>query len=116
VAFRIHYQDSASNTPLGYPPALDGDDQRSTDVAIVCAASFSQVEGYPEGVLRAVDPRYVVLGHWEDFFISQEKPPRPVPMTDVAEFVTRTERVLPESSRWVLPKPHAVLQIERCTE
>ncbi|MBW2578062.1 MAG: MBL fold metallo-hydrolase [Deltaproteobacteria bacterium] len=116
VAFRIHYQDSASNTPLGYPPALDGDDQRSTDVAIVCAASFSQVEGYPEGVLRAVDPRYVVLGHWEDFFISQEKPPRPVPMTDVAEFVTRTERVLPENSRWVLPKPHAVLRIEQCAE
>jgi hypothetical protein len=116
VAFRIHYQDSASNTPLGYPPILPGDDQRGVDVAIVCAASFSQVEGYPEGILRAVDPRYVVMGHWEDFFISQEKPPRPVPMTDVAEFVTRTQRVLPENSRWVLPKPHAVLQIEQCAQ
>jgi hypothetical protein len=114
VAFRIHYQDSASNTPLGFPPMLHGDDQRSVDVAIVCAASFSQVQGYPEGILRAVDPRYVVMGHWEDFFISQEKPPRPVPMTDVAEFVARTKRVLPENSRWVLPKPHAVLQIEQC--
>jgi len=114
VAFRIHYQDSASNTPLGYPPTLDSDDQQSVDVAIVCAASFSQVQGYPEGILRAVDPRYVVMGHWEDFFISQEEPPRPVPMTDVAEFVTRTERALPEHARWVLPKPHAVLQIEQC--
>jgi len=114
VAFRIHYQDSASNTPLGYPPTLDGDDQRSVDVAIVCAASFSQVQGYPEGILRAVDPRYVVMGHWEDFFISQEKPPRPVPMTDVAEFAARTERALPEHARWVLPKPHAVLRIEQC--
>jgi hypothetical protein len=54
------------------------------------------------------------MGHWEDFFISQEKPPRPVPMTDVAEFVVRTQRALPEKSRWVLPKPHAVLQIEQC--
>jgi glyoxylase-like metal-dependent hydrolase (beta-lactamase superfamily II) len=114
VAFRIHYQDSASNTPLGYPPTLHGDDQRSVDVAIVCAASFSQVQGYPEGILRAVDPRYVVMGHWEDFFISQEKPPRPVPMTDVAEFVARTERVLPKHARWVLPKPHAVLRLEQC--
>jgi hypothetical protein len=114
VAFRIHYQDSASNTPLGYPPTLDGDDQRSIDVAIVCAASFSQVQGYPEGILRTVDARYVVVGHWEDFFVSQEKPPRPVPMTDVAEFVARTERALPDHARWVLPKPHAVLRIEQC--
>ncbi|MBW2495047.1 MAG: MBL fold metallo-hydrolase [Deltaproteobacteria bacterium] len=114
VAFRIHYQDSASNTPLGYPPALDENDRQGTDVAIVCAASFSQVEGYPEGILRAVDPRYVVLGHWEDFFLSQEKPPRPVPMTDVAEFVARTKRVLPEDAHWVLPEPHAVLRVEPC--
>lgn len=115
VAFRIHYQDSASNTPLGYPPTLDGSERQDVDVAIVCAASFSQVQGYPEGILRAVDPRYVVVGHWEDFFISQEKPPRPVPMTDVAEFIARTERVLPEDSRWVLPRPHALLQIEECS-
>ena len=114
VAFRIHYQDSASNAPLGYPPTLQGDDPRSVDVAIVCAASFSQVQGYPEGILRAVDARYVVIGHWEDFFISQEKPPRPVPMTDVAEFVARTERALPDHARWVLPKPHALLRIEQC--
>ncbi len=114
VAFRIHYQDSASNAPLGYPPTLQGDDRRSVDVAIVCAASFSQVQGYPEGILRAVDARYVVMGHWEDFFISQEKPPRPVPMTDVAEFVARTERALPDHARSVLPKPHALLRIEQC--
>jgi hypothetical protein len=115
VAFRIHYQDSASNTPLGHPPTLEGDNRRSVDVAIVCAASFSQVQGYPEGLLRAVDARYVVVGHWEDFFVSQEKPPRPVPMTDVAEFVARTERALPENARWVLPNPHAVLRIDPCT-
>ncbi len=114
VAFRIHYQDAASNTPLGYPPTLYGDDQRSVDVAIVCAASFTQVQGYPEGILRAVDARYVVVGHWENFFVSQEKPPRPVPMTDVVEFVARTERALPEHARWVLPRPHAVLRIEQC--
>ncbi len=114
VAFRIHYQDAASNTPLGYPPTLYGDDQRSVDVAIVCAASFTQVQGYPEGILRAVDARYVIVGHWENFFVSQEKPPRPVPMTDVAEFVARTERALPEHARWVLPRPHAVLRIEQC--
>jgi hypothetical protein len=116
VAFRIHYQDSASNAPLGYPPVLNGDDRRSVDVAIVCAASFSQVQGYPEGILRAADPRYVVIGHWEDFFISQEKPPRPVPMTDVAEFVARAKRALPDGARWVLPKPHAVLQNEQCAQ
>ena len=114
VAFRIHYQDSASNTPLGYPPALAADDRRSVDVAIVCAASFSQVEGYPEGILRALDPRYVVVGHWEDFFRPQEKPVRAVPMTDVPEFIERTKRALPEDSRWVLPRPHAVLRIEEC--
>jgi hypothetical protein len=116
VAFRIHYQDAASSTPLGHPPILPANDRRSVDVAIVCAASFSQIQGYPEGILRAADPRYVILGHWEDFFISQEKPTRPVPLTNVAEFITRTERVLPEDTRWVLPELHAVLQIEQCAQ
>ena len=114
VAFRIHYQDAASNAPLGYPPTLHGDAERSADVAILCAASFSQVKGYPEGILRAVDARYIVLGHWENFFVSQEEPPRPVALTDVEELVARIEHVLPDSARWVLPKPHAVLQIAQC--
>jgi hypothetical protein len=114
VAFRIHYQDSASNAPLGHPPTLHGDAARRADVAILCAASFSQVKGYPEGILRAVDASYIVLGHWENFFISQEKPPRPVALTDVEEFIARIEHVLPDSARWVLPKPHAVLRIAQC--
>jgi len=50
-------QDSASNAPLGYPSTRDGNDERSIDFAIVCAALFSQVEGYPEGISRALDPR-----------------------------------------------------------
>jgi len=37
-------------------------------------------------------------------------------MTDVAEFLTRTQRALPENARWVLPNPHAVLQIEPCEQ
>lgn len=66
IVYRIHYQDSASNPPYGFPPILP--DNKRVDVEIICAASTDQVELYPEALLKITQPRKLLIGHWEDFF------------------------------------------------
>ena len=68
VAFRIYYNDTSPESPLGVP-APDG---IPFDVAILCVASYDHVHGYPETLLRAIRPRHVLLTHYEDFFSKAE--------------------------------------------
>ncbi len=105
VAFRIHYQDAASTPPLGFVPDLPPNEQKRVDLAILCVASFNQVNNYPEGIIKDMRPRNIVLGHWEDFFRKQGKPVKALRATNVGNFIKRLEAVLPEDSKWFLPKP-----------
>lgn len=83
VDFRIHYQDSASNPPMGFPP----EGIKNIDLSILCAASFREVDDYPETFLETAKPKHIIVGHWENFFRSYSKPVRTVPLTDVKEFI-----------------------------
>lgn len=64
VSFRIHYQDSASTTPNGIPPSNTG----RVDVSILSLASHDRADGYPEELIKSLDPKVVIVGHWESFF------------------------------------------------
>lgn len=105
VAFRIYYQDSASQAPAGLVPDLASEDARRVDVAILCPPSFDNVERYPEAILGNIRPRHVLLGHWEDFFRSRARPLRVVPFTDLQEFIDRMIPALPRDASWTLPEP-----------
>ncbi len=103
VAFRVHYQDSAASAPLGLIPELPVDQRAPVDVAILCTPSFSEVRDYPEAIILNTRPRVALLGHWENFFEAPGAKPRSVFLTDVEEFQSRLERVLPNTSVWRLP-------------
>lgn len=105
IVFRVHYQDAASNPPLGFVPDLPVDEQKRVDLAILCVASYTHVENHPEGIIENTHARNVILGHWEDFFRNQKKPVKVLRTTNVRAFVKRLEAVLPEDSKWFLPKP-----------
>ncbi len=105
VAFRVHYQDAASTPPLGFIPDLPPNDQKRVDLAILCVASFTQVNNYPEGIIRHIQPKHIILGHWEDFFRNQGKPVKALRATNVGNFIKRLEAVLPEDLKWFLPNP-----------
>lgn len=110
VRFRVHYQDSASNPPLGFPPPRDDGSRDPLDVALICAGNFDQVKAYPDSLLTATNPRHVVVGHWEDFFARPGgDPPRPVPTLDLAEL----ERRIGDRPH-VVPNPGAKMTFCAC--
>jgi len=105
---RFHYQDTASTPPLGFPPKLDDLGSHPVVVALMCVASFDQVPRYPEGLTEALQPRHVVLAHWENFF-SRSPTPRPLPFLDTRSFAARLSAALPPGAGWHTPIPGKAL-------
>jgi hypothetical protein len=72
-AFRIFYQDAASSAGQGFvprEPALVG--SKRVDVTILCGGGeFERLKGQPRAILANTRPRFVIVSHWEDFFVSQ---------------------------------------------
>jgi hypothetical protein len=94
VAFRIFYQDAVSAPPRGLAPERLMA-ERPADVAILVPATFDQVDWYPEALVDDLRPRWVLLGHWEDFFVAPEAPTRSIRYTDLRHFQKRLEAVHP---------------------
>ncbi len=113
VRLRLHYQDAASNPPAGFVPPPATAATEPVDVAILCVASFGEVNDYPEAIVRQLQPRTVVLGHWESFFRSPDLPLQAVPLTDTKTFALRLTDALPIGGRWYTPRPNATLRICR---
>jgi L-ascorbate metabolism protein UlaG (beta-lactamase superfamily) len=111
IDFRIYYQDAASEPGTGILPVLEGPEGARPDAAILCVAAFDQVDGNPEHILANVQPRYVIGGHWEDFFGRGFKAPlRPAFGTSLEEFADRARAVSP-SARIYLPEPRDTLYL-----
>jgi hypothetical protein len=92
VAFRVYYQDAVAPPPAALAPeALIG--ERPVDVAILVPATFDQVDWHPEALIENLAPRWVLLGHWEDFFVPVDAPTRSIRLTDLGHFEHRIERV-----------------------
>lgn len=85
TAFRVYYQDAPSNGPIGHPPA-DVIADHDVDLALLCTGTWDQVRAQPEEIVAAVQPRFALSGHWEDFFDAEPLPfggPRPIPLMDL---------------------------------
>ena len=104
VVFRVYYQDSA--TPPGIGSIPKSSDDVPVDVAILCVAAFNQVgDDNPQHILADLKPRYVVGGHWEDFFMgSRDRAPQVAPGTNIDEFVRRTHKAV--NVPIYLPEPY----------
>jgi hypothetical protein len=110
VAYRIHFQDAASEAPLGYPPPWAAADSAPFDLAILCAGSFREAGDYPVGIVGALRPRRVLVGHWEDFFRPQTAKLRLIPRTDTTEILRRVDTALPPDAHRAVPRPGTTLR------
>ena len=101
VAFRVYYQDAVVAPPLGFAP----DEliaERPVDVAIFVPATFDQVDWHPEAFVENLQPKRVLLGHWEDFFAPVDAPTRGIMLSDLGHFQDRLERVF--DGEWWRPE------------
>ena len=95
VAFRLFYQDAAADARFDVLPPLPEGDRRPVDVAIVCVGNYGNVREYPDALVRAVAPRFVVLGHWEDFFRSSAAPAQVIRFTNTSRLGARLDSLAP---------------------
>ena len=103
VGLRIYYQDAVAAAPYGFAPPLS--DNVGIDIALIVPATYAEVLWHPDALLGNLQPRHVILIHWENFFIAPSQPTEAVPFTLLPDFVRRLERALPEETRWDLPLP-----------
>ena len=101
VAFRVYYQDAVAPPPAGFAPRVLVE-ERAVDVALIVPATFDQVDWHPEALLENLEPRRVLLGHWEDFFLPADEPARALRMADLPHFERRLERVF--DGEWWRPE------------
>ena len=97
--FRVYYQDSATAPTFGFvPPELTID--KRVDVALLCGAGFNAVKDNPERIMKNTDPRYVIFGHWENFFKPQTKPLESLPYFDYSNLVARMDALASGTPPW----------------
>lgn len=69
--FRVYFQDSGTHVGVGFGPAPDDPDYRKVDVALICGSGDFKGLDHPKGIVTHLQPRHVIVGHWEDFFVTQ---------------------------------------------
>jgi hypothetical protein len=104
VAFRVYFQDSPTDPEYGYipPELLPADPSRTqgVDLAILCAGAYDQVRDNPRGIVRNVAPRFVLFGHWENFFRSPSKPLQTLFAFDFGELRDRMDALKTAAPPW----------------
>ena len=99
VALRLYYQDAVPAAPAGLAPeALMA--ERPVDAAILVPATFDQVDWFPEAFIENLTPRWVLLGHWENFFRRPESRTRSIRYSDVRYFEDRLARAF-DGESWL---------------
>jgi L-ascorbate metabolism protein UlaG (beta-lactamase superfamily) len=107
--FRIYFQDAPNTAPLGFPPRSLGG--RAFDLAVLCVATARNVDPpSPDSLLKVLRPKYVIAGHWEDFFRPQTSPIALNPASNVDAFMNSLVRNLPVTTKWAMPLPRTTLR------
>jgi hypothetical protein len=116
--FRIYYRDSGVTTQAAYvPEALLR--EKPIDLAILCPGGPSSSKEHPEeALLKALNPRAVIVAHWENLFLTQDlaraagsyhaiPSASAIEIADVRAFVRRIERALaPSRAPTYVPCPN----------
>jgi len=109
IEFRILIQSSAAPPKYGW---LNKEilSEHPVNIAIICAASYTNTSDYPEALVEHLNPQKVIICHWEDFFIPyNRKEKRTVRFTNINEFIYSLNSVYPykinNEEMFTMPNP-----------
>jgi hypothetical protein len=78
---------------------------------VLCVATARNVDPpSPDSLLKVLRPKYVIAGHWEDFFRPQTSPIAVNPASNVDAFMNSLVRSLPATTKWAMPLPRTTLR------
>jgi hypothetical protein len=105
--FRTYYQDTPADARAGWgmihPDFLA---ERKIDLMLLCGGNWNVFER-SEQVVRATGVESVVIGHWEDFFFTQDSPVHEIPGLDGKAFLKRLKRA--SGTQAVVPEPQVMM-------
>ena len=104
IGYRIFFQSSGSEYPLGFFPEemLDG---RTVDIAILSIATDSPYEEFPDKILLLIKPKVIFLAHWENFWRNKYKSVKTVQKGDPEQLYFHLKEKFGKDTEIILPLP-----------
>jgi L-ascorbate metabolism protein UlaG (beta-lactamase superfamily) len=81
----------------------DALDAQSVDLLLLCVPGWAASGDLPERVARYLDPRAVLLSHWDNFLRPMRLPARAFPSIQLPRLVERLSRAAPNATIGTLP-------------
>ncbi len=108
VRYRFVYHDAAAGGDVQRRAAevMHGLPVAQHTVLMMTAANYDQPGDYPDILLASLAPQHVLLGHWDDFFRTSERPERVVRGIDARRLVARLSPFV--GDRWSAPRAGAI--------
>ncbi len=76
---------------------------KDVDLLLMCVAGWQSSERFPERVARALDPKAILLSHWDNFFDPLDRPVRALPAMGVQKLTDRLLAVARDAKIGAVP-------------
>lgn len=76
---------------------------KDIDLLLLCVAGWQSSERFPERVARALDPKAVLLSHWDNFFRPLDQPAVVLPAMGVQKLSDRLTKVARDAKVGAVP-------------
>lgn len=94
IAYRAYFSSSLAKAPFGlFPKEIIA--QRKVDDMFLSAALFNDFDKAPKPHIDLVQPKRILLMHWENFFRSKEKSTKPIDASALQKLLTQLKTNYP---------------------
>jgi L-ascorbate metabolism protein UlaG (beta-lactamase superfamily) len=107
--FTLYFAGAVATAPAGFPD----ESVQTVDLAILCVPGWRNAKEYPQGIIRRLRPRHILLAHYDDFFQTDGRRTREVPTADLVAFIRVVQDAAdyPEFESILVPGVNAVVQV-----
>lgn len=110
IAYRLWLQSSGAEYPFGFfPDSLLR--ERKVDAAFFSVATDAKPEHYPDRMISFLQPKVIVLSHWENFWRNKYKPVKTVQKGNPEKLYHHLKEKFGSEATILLPHPGGRFQL-----